>query len=255
MSIGIIVIPTYNEIENIEVILEKVFSLNLDVDILVVDDNSPDKTHVKVQELIDSNLYKEQLHLVIRQNKEGLGKAYIEGFKWCLKREYPFIIEMDADLSHDPKYLSSFIENIKENDLVIGSRYVKGGGVVNWSLLRKFISFGGSTYARTILGISIKDVTGGFKCFRREVLETIDLDTIISAGYAFQIEMNFRTIINGFKVKEVPIVFEDRVAGKSKMSKKIFIEALLNVVTLRMHKAEFIKVSATQKTGDSKGTR
>ena len=241
MSRGIIVIPTYNEIENIEVILKKVFSLELGVDILIVDDNSPDKTYEKVQELIDANTYGGQLHLMIRQNKEGLGKAYVAGFQWCLERDYSFIIEMDADLSHDPKYLPSFIENIKEYDLVIGSRYVKGGGVVNWSLLRKFISFGGSTYARTILGISIKDVTGGFKCFKREVLEAIDLDGIISAGYAFQIEMNYRTILKGFKVKEVPIIFEDRVAGKSKMSKKIFIEALLNVVTLRMHKKDIIE--------------
>ena len=241
MSRGIIVIPTYNEIENIEVILEKVFSLKLGVDVLIVDDNSPDKTYEKVQELIDANLYGGQLHLMIRQNKEGLGKAYVAGFKWCLERDYAFIIEMDADLSHDPKYLPSFIENIKEYDLVIGSRYVKGGGVVNWSLLRKFISFGGSTYARTILGISIKDVTGGFKCFKREVLEAIDLDNLLSAGYAFQIEMNYRTILKGFKVKEVPIVFEDRIAGKSKMSKKIFIEALLNVVTLRMHKKDILE--------------
>ena len=241
MRKGIIVIPTYNEIENIEVILQKVFALELGVDILIVDDNSPDKTYAKVQELIDDNTYSGQLHLVIRQNKEGLGKAYIEGFKWCLVRDYAFIIEMDADLSHDPKYLPSFIENIKEYDLVIGSRYVKGGGVVNWSALRKFISFGGSTYARTILGISIKDVTGGFKCFRREVLEAIDLDGIISAGYAFQIEMNYRAILKGFKVKEVPIIFEDRVAGKSKMSKKIFIEALLNVVTLRLNKKKILE--------------
>lgn len=241
MSRGIIVIPTYNEIENIEIILEKVFSLELGVDILIVDDNSPDKTYAKVQELIDADTYAGQLHLVIRQKKEGLGKAYIEGFKWCLARDYAFVIEMDADLSHDPKYLPSFIENIKEYDLVIGSRYVKGGGVVNWSLLRKFISFGGSTYARVILGIGIRDVTGGFKCFRREVLEAIDLDNIMSAGYAFQIEMNYRTILKGFKVKEVPIVFEDRIAGKSKMSKKIFIEALLNVVTLRLHKNDITK--------------
>ncbi len=241
MSRGVIVIPTYNEIENIEVILEKVFALDLGVDILIVDDNSPDKTYEKVQEIIDTNTYNGQLHLLIRAQKEGLGKAYVAGFKWCLEREYPFVIEMDADLSHDPKYLPAFIENIKEYDLVIGSRYVAGGGVVNWSPLRKFISFGGSTYARTILGISIKDVTGGFKCFRREVLEAIDLDGIISAGYAFQIEMNYRTILKGFKVKEVPIIFEDRVAGKSKMSKKIFIEALLNVVTLRLNKKQILK--------------
>ncbi len=241
MSRGVIVIPTYNEIDNIEVILEKVFSLGLGVEILIVDDNSPDKTYAKVQELIDAETYSGQLHLLIRQNKEGLGRAYVAGFKWCLERDYTFIIEMDADLSHDPKYLPSFIENIKEYDLVIGSRYVKGGGVVNWSLLRKFISFGGSTYARTILGISVKDVTGGFKCFRRDVLEAIDLDNLLSAGYAFQIEMTYRAILKGFRVKEVPIVFEDRVAGKSKMSKKIFIEALLNVVTLRMHKKDIIE--------------
>ena len=240
MSRGVIVIPTYNEIENIEVILEKVFLLDLDVDILIVDDNSPDGTYAKVQELIDADTYGGQLHLVIRQNKEGLGKAYIEGFKWCLARDYAFIIEMDADLSHDPKYLPSFIENIKEYDLVIGSRYVEGGGVVNWSPLRKLISFGGSLYSRLILGISIKDVTGGFKCFRREVLESIDLDSILSTGYAFQIEMNYKTALKGFKIKEVPIIFEDRVAGLSKMSKKIFIEALQNVIVLRMHKKDIL---------------
>jgi len=241
MSRGIIVIPTYNEIDNIEVILEKVFSLDLGVDILIVDDNSPDLTYARVQEIIDEKRYDGRLHLLIRQKKEGLGKAYIEGFKWCLARGYAFIIEMDADLSHDPKYLSSFIENIKEYDLVIGSRYVEGGGVVNWSPLRKFISFGGSLYSRLILGIGIRDVTGGFKCFRREVLEAIDLDGIMSAGYAFQIEMNYRTILKGFRVKEVPIIFEDRVAGQSKMSKKIFIEALWNVVVLRMHKKDIVE--------------
>jgi dolichol-phosphate mannosyltransferase len=240
MNRGVIVIPTYNEIDNIEVILEKVFLLELGIDVLIVDDNSPDRTFAKVQELIDADRYGGQLHLVIRQNKEGLGKAYIEGFKWCLARDYAFIIEMDADLSHDPKYLPSFIENIKEYDLVIGSRYVEGGGVVNWSPLRKLISFGGSLYSRLILGISIKDVTGGFKCFRREVLESIDLDNILSTGYAFQIEMNYKTALKGFRIKEVPIIFEDRVAGLSKMSKKIFIEALQNVIVLRMHKKDIL---------------
>jgi dolichol-phosphate mannosyltransferase len=241
MNRGVIVIPTYNEIDNIEVVLEKVFFLDLGVDVLIVDDNSPDRTFAKVQELIDADKYGGQLHLVIRQNKEGLGKAYIEGFKWCLARDYAFIIEMDADLSHDPKYLPSFIENIKTYDLVIGSRYVEGGGVVNWSPLRKLISFGGSLYSRLILGISIKDVTGGFKCFRREVLEAIDLDNILSTGYAFQIEMNYKTALKGFKIKEVPIIFEDRVAGLSKMSKKIFIEALQNVIVLRMHKQDILE--------------
>ncbi|MCJ7764712.1 MAG: polyprenol monophosphomannose synthase, partial [Thiovulaceae bacterium] len=200
----------------------------------------PDRTYAKVQQLIDAEKYGGQLHLVIRENKEGLGKAYIEGFKWCLAREYTFIIEMDADLSHDPKYLPSFIENIKEYDLVIGSRYVEGGGVVNWSPLRKLISFGGSLYSRLILGISIRDVTGGFKCFRREVLEAIDLDKIMSTGYAFQIEMNYKAALKGFKIKEVPIIFEDRVAGQSKMSKKIFAEALWNVLVLRLHKKDIL---------------
>ncbi len=241
MNKGIIVIPTYNEIENIEIILDKTFSLDLGLDILIVDDNSPDKTYAKVQEIIDTNRYNNQLNLVIRQNKEGLGKAYIEGFKWCLAREYEYIIEMDADLSHDPKYLSTFLESIKENDLVIGSRYVEGGGVVNWSLFRKFISFGGSLYSRIILGINIKDVTGGFKCFRRKVLEDINFDKLITTGYAFQIEMNYRAALMGFRIKEVPIIFEDRVAGKSKMSKKIFIEALLKVLVLRMHKKDILK--------------
>jgi len=235
-----VVIPTYNEIENIEVIMEKTFGLNLGLDILIVDDNSPDKTYEKVQEIIDAKTYGTQLHLMHRKGKEGLGKAYIAGFKWCLQREYAYIIEMDADLSHDPKYLSSFLENIKENDLVIGSRYVEGGGVVNWSPLRKFISFGGSFYARTILGIKIQDVTGGFKCFRREVLEAINLDKIMTMGYAFQIEMNYRSTLKGFRIKEVPIIFEDRIAGKSKMSKKIFVEALWKVLILRLHKKDIL---------------
>lgn len=233
--------PTYNEIENIEIILEKIFSLDLGLDILIVDDNSPDKTYAKVQEIIDINTYHDQLNLLIRQNKEGLGKAYTAGFTWCLEREYEYILEMDADLSHNPKYLSTFLENIKENDLVIGSRYVDGGGVVNWSLFRKLISFGGSLYARIILGITIKDVTGGFKCFKRKVLEEINFDTLLTTGYAFQIEMNYRTALMGFKIKEVPIVFEDRVAGKSKMTKKIFIEGLLKVPVLRMHKNKIVK--------------
>ncbi len=235
----IVVIPTYNEIENIEIILEKIFSLNLGLDILIVDDSSPDKTYEKVQEIIALNTYDDQLNLVIRREKEGLGKAYIEGFKWALSREYEFIMEMDADLSHDPKYLSSFLENIKENDLVIGSRYVEGGGVVGWSHFRKLISYGGSLYSRGILGINIMDITGGFKCFRREVLEVIDLDELITTGYAFQIEMNFRTSIMNFRVKEMPIIFKDRVAGKSKMSKKIFMEALLKVIVLRKYKKIF----------------
>jgi len=241
MNKAVIVIPTYNEIENIEKILKSVFSLNLNLDILVVDDNSPDKTYAKVQELIDSNIYDNQLNLIIREKKEGLGKAYIEGFKWCLSKDYKYIIEMDADFSHNPKYLSDFLENIKDNDLVIGSRYVDGGGVVNWGLIRKLISYGGSLYSKVILGINIQDVTGGFKCFRREVLEKIDLDNLITTGYAFQIEMNYRSSIMGYRIKKIPIIFEDRVAGNSKMSKKIFIEALLKVLVLRFYKNKILK--------------
>lgn len=241
MNEALIVMPTYNEIQNIEVILEKIFSLNLALDILIVDDSSPDKTYEKVQELIDINTYENQLSLIIRKNKEGLGKAYIEGFKYALNKDYKYIIEMDADLSHNPKYLHTFLEQIKENDLVIGSRYVEGGGVENWSLFRKLISFGGSFYSRMLLGIKIQDVTGGFKCFRREVLEKINLDGLITTGYAFQIEMNYRASLMNYRIKEIPIIFEDRVAGKSKMSKKIFIEALLKVVVLRWHKKEILK--------------
>ena len=243
MNKTLVVIPTYNEIENIEIILEKTFSLNLGLDILIVDDNSPDKTYEKVQEIIDTKIYANQLQLLHRQSKEGLGKAYIAGFKYALERKYQNIMEMDADLSHDPKYLHTFLEEIKKNDLVIGSRYVEGGGSVHWSALRKLVSYGGGLYAKTILGIDIKDVTGGYKCFRREVLESINLDTLITTGYAFQIEMNYRATIGGFRVKEIPIIFEDRVAGKSKMSKKIFAEALLKVIVLRYYRNKILEGS------------
>ena len=240
MNNMLVIIPTYNELDNIEIILEQTFKLNLEIDILVVDDNSPDKTYAKVQELIDENIYNNQLHLIVREQKDGLARAYITGFKYALEREYKYIVEMDADMSHNPKYLLAFKENIKEYDLVIGSRYVEGGGVVNWSFIRKLISFGGSFYARTILGIKIQDVTGGYKCFKREILESIDFDKLITAGYAFQIEMNYRSSIMGYKIKEVPIIFEDRVAGVSKMSKKIFVEALLKVIVLRLNKNKIL---------------
>ncbi len=240
MNKTVIVMPTYNEIDNIEIILEKIFFLNLDIDVLVVDDNSPDKTYEKVQNLINTNAYNNQLHLIIRQNKEGLGKAYIEGFQWALQKNYTYIIEMDADLSHNPKYLKVFLEKIETNDLVIGSRYISGGGAVHWSALRKLISYGGSLYSRIILSINVQDATGGYKCFRREVLEAIDFDNLITTGYAFQIEMNYRASIMGFRVSEIPIIFENRVAGKSKMSKKIFIEALLKVIVLRINKQKIL---------------
>ena len=239
---GIVIIPTYNEIENIEMIIGKIFALGLPLEILVVDDNSPDKTYEKVRELIDLT-YPNRLHLIVREKKEGLGKAYIAGFKWALAHEkkYDFIIEMDADLSHNPKYLPHFVEEIENYDLIIGSRYVDGGGATNWPLFRKAISYGGSFYSRMILGVTIMDITGGFKCFRREVLEAINLDNVITTGYAFQIEMNYKATLKNFRIKEVPIVFEERIAGKSKMTKKVFVEALGKVITLRMNKQKFLQ--------------
>ncbi|SFV60556.1 Dolichol-phosphate mannosyltransferase [hydrothermal vent metagenome] len=242
MKNGIVIIPTYNEIDNIESIIEKVFALELGLDILIVDDNSPDKTYERVQELIDER-YQETLHLMVREKKAGLGKAYIAGFKWALahKKKYNYIIEMDADLSHNPKYLPIFTSEIEKYDLIIGSRYVKGGGATNWPLFRKAISYGGSFYSRMILGVKIMDITGGFKCFRREVLEAINLDNIITTGYSFQIEMNYKATLKGFKIKEIPIVFEERIAGRSKMTKKVFIEALGKVVTLRLNKNRILQ--------------
>ncbi len=242
MKNGVVIIPTYNEIENIESIIDKVFALDLGLDILIVDDNSPDKTYEMVQGLID-NRYPDRLHLMIREKKAGLGKAYIAGFKWALTHDkhYSCIIEMDADLSHNPKYLPIFMDEIDSYDLIIGSRYVKGGGATNWPLFRKAISYGGSFYSRMILGVKIMDITGGFKCFRREVLEAIDLGNIITTGYSFQIEMNYKATLKGFKIKEVPIVFEERIAGKSKMTKKVFVEALGKVITLRLNKKEILR--------------
>jgi dolichol-phosphate mannosyltransferase len=242
MKKGIVIIPTYNEIDNVEVVTEAVFALGLNLDILIVDDNSPDKTYEKVRELIDEK-YGDRLHLIVREKKEGLGKAYIAGFKWALAepKGYDFMIEMDADLSHNPKYLPRFVEAIETYDLVIGSRYVEGGGATDWPLIRKAISYGGSLYSRLLLGVTIKDITGGFKCFRREVLETINLDNIITSGYAFQIEMNYKVALKGFRIIEVPIIFEERVRGSSKMTKKVFIEALGKVITLRMNKQKILE--------------
>ncbi len=242
MKKGIVIIPTYNEIDNIEVVAQAVFSLDLNLDILIVDDNSPDKTYEKVRELIKES-YGDRLHLIVREKKEGLGKAYIAGFKWVLAQPegYDFVIEMDADLSHNPKYLPRFVEAIEHYDLVIGSRYVPGGGATDWPLFRKAISYGGSLYSRLLLGVTIKDITGGFKCFRREVLETINLDTIITSGYAFQIEMNYKVALKNFRIIEVPIIFEERIRGASKMTKKVFIEALGKVITLRLNKRKIME--------------
>lgn len=236
----LIIIPTYNERQNIEPLFEAIFTVNNDVNILIVDDNSPDKTHELVEEL-SQGIYKDKVFLLKRAGKLGLGTAYVAGFKWALAHSYDYIMEMDADFSHNPIYINDFLREIKTADLVIGSRYVTGGGVVNWGLGRKFISRGGGIYSRLILGIPVNDVTGGYKCFRREVLESIDLDSVKSNGYSFQIEMNYRTYLKGFRIQEVPIIFEDRRVGQSKMSRKIFLEAIMMVWRLRLAKAELKK--------------
>jgi len=232
----LIVIPTYNERDNLVELLKIIYSEVKDIHILIVDDNSPDGTGNLVKELM-TDTYKEQLFLLQRAGKLGLGTAYIAGFKWALAHKYNYIFEMDADFSHNPKYLKAFIKAAESCDLVLGSRYITGGGVTNWNLMRRIISRGGSLYSRIILGLPFMDLTGGFKCFRREVLEKINLDDVRSNGYSFQIELTYRAFLKNFRIKEVPIVFEERAAGKSKMSRKIFAEAILMVWKLRMDKA------------------
>lgn len=235
-----IIIATYNEKDNIEKILAEVYENVPDVHVLVIDDNSPDKTYQIVENLAVTK-YSGKLFLIKRAGKLGLGTAYVAGFNWGLARDYDAIGQMDADFSHNPKYLPSMFEALKTYDLVLGSRYVAGGGVVNWSLKRKLISRGGSLYAKIILGLPQNDLTGGFKCFRREVLETIDVNQLKSTGYSFQIETTYKTYLNGFKIKEIPIIFEDRVLGISKMSGNIFKEAILMVLALRKNRDSFIK--------------
>lgn len=237
----LIIIATYNEKDNIEKMLMDVFASVPDVNILVIDDNSPDKTHEIVERLITKR-YPDQLHLMKRAGKLGLGTAYIAGFNWGLERDYDVIGHMDADFSHNPKYLPAMFEALANGyDLVLGSRYVKGGGVVNWGLKRKIISRGGSLYAKIILGLPFNDLTGGFKCFKRKVLETIGINELKSTGYSFQIETTYKTYLNGFKIKEIPIIFEDRILGQSKMSGSIFKEALLMVLRMRLNKDSFIR--------------
>lgn len=236
----LIIIPTYNERQNIPPLFEAIFTVNNDVNILVVDDNSPDKTYELVEQL-RQELYPDKVFLLRRSGKLGLGTAYVAGFKWALANGYDYIMEMDADFSHDPAYINDFLREIATADLVIGSRYVAGGGVVNWGIGRKLISRGGSLYSRLILGLPLADITGGYKCFRRQVLESIDLNSIKSNGYSFQVEMNYRTFLKDFRIKEVPIVFEDRRVGQSKMSRKIFLEAITMVWQLRLAKSELQK--------------
>ena len=234
MQDAIVIIPTYNEIENIEAIIDAVFNQCDEVHILVVDDNSPDKTAQKVESY--QSKYSDRLFLVKRNGKQGLGTAYVEGFKWCLKHDYEFVFEMDADFSHDPKDLKRLYTVCKEDniDLVVGSRYIKGVNVVNWPLSRVLLSYTASLYVRLITGMKVLDPTAGFVCYRRVVLEAINLDQIKFIGYAFQIEMKYITYKNKFKIKEIPIIFTDRLFGDSKLSKGIISEAIFGVLQMRL---------------------
>jgi dolichol-phosphate mannosyltransferase len=228
---ALVCVPTYNERDNLGPITAAILEAEPRVDILIVDDNSPDGTGQLADELAAKS---NRVRVMNREKKEGLGRAYLAAFKWALAEGYEYILEMDADFSHDPKYLPKMLdEAMSGTDLVLGSRYVEGGGTVNWGVGRQIISQGGSLYARTILGVRVRDLTGGFKCFRRHVLEELNLDSIQTSGYGFQIEMTYRTLKKGFVVKELPIVFEDRRVGQSKMSRKIFLEAFMNVWKLR----------------------
>ena len=228
---SLVIIPTYNELENLPKLIPIVLSQDERIHILIVDDNSPDGTAAFVEEESKNN---NRIHLIKREKKMGLGTAYIVGFKYALANDYDFVFEMDADFSHDPKELRNFLIAIRENDLVLGSRYINGVRVLNWPMMRLLLSFFASVYTKIITGMPIKDATGGFKCFRRKVLEAIDLDRVKSNGYSFQIEMTFKAFSKGFKIKEIPIVFVDRVKGKSKMSKKIVREAIIMVWKLRI---------------------
>ncbi len=231
----VIVMPTYNERENLERVVEALAEVRerapFPGDVLVVDDSSPDGTGEVADALAQRH---DWVHVLHRPDKRGLGGAYVDGFRWALERDYTHVLEMDADLSHPPEAVPRLLAASADADLVLGSRYVPGGGVVGWPAHRRLISRGGSLYARTILGVGIRDLTGGFKCFRRRVLEAIDLTSVHGQGYVFQIELTYRTLRMGGRVVEVPITFEDRTAGASKMTTAIVAEAVWKVPALRL---------------------
>ena len=234
MQESIVIVPTYNEIENIEAIIDAVLSQCDDVHVLVVDDNSPDNTAQKVEAC--QSRYADRLFLLKRTGKQGLGTAYVDGFKWCLKRHYMFIFEMDADFSHDPRDLKRLYKVCRDQgvELAIGSRYIQGVNVVNWPLSRVLLSYAASLYVRLITGMKIFDPTSGFICYRRSVLEAINLDEITFIGYAFQIEMKYNTYKKKFNIQEIPIIFTDRIYGISKLSKGIIKEAVFGVIQMRL---------------------
>ncbi len=231
-SKALIIIPTYNESENVVSLVEDILRYEPQVHILFVDDNSPDGTAGLVKKMQET---KDNIHLLTRPSKQGLGSAYLAGFKYGLAKGYDYIFEMDADFSHDPKEIPSFLKNMENNDLVLGSRYIKGVNVVNWPLRRLLLSYFANVYTRIATGLPVQDATGGFKCFRREVLEKIDFKSVKSNGYAFQIELTFKAWKHGFRIKEIPIIFIDRVAGVSKLSKSIMWEAVFLVWKLRIN--------------------
>lgn len=228
---ALIIFPTYNEAENIEKIVHAVLPLDPRINVLIVDDNSPDGTGDIADRLVAADSNVNVLH---REKKEGLGRAYLAGFKWAIERKYDYIFEMDADFSHGPEYIRDFLREIQNYDVVLGSRYISGVNVINWPMSRLLLSYFANAYTRIVTGLPLRDATGGFKCFRRNVLEALDLDAVTASGYSFQIEMSMRVWKKGFSIKEIPIVFVDRTAGESKMSKKIMREAIWMVWLLRL---------------------
>ena len=234
MPDSIVIIPTYNEKENIERMIRKVFSLPHNFHLLIIDDGSPDGTQVIVKEL--QKEYPDTLFIVERAGKQGLGTAYIHGFKWAIEKKYDYIFEMDADFSHNPEDLIKLKEACENGaDMSVGSRYINGVNVVNWPMSRVLMSYFASVYVRFITGVNVQDFTAGFVCYKRKVLETVELNKIKFVGYAFQIEMKYTTVKHGFKLTEIPIIFTDRTAGSSKMSKGIFKEAIWGVIQMKFN--------------------
>ena len=231
MKNTLIIIPTFNELSNIGRMIPEVLKLYPEVNILIVDDNSPDGTGKFVKEYMEKD---NRVHILEREGKLGLGTAYVAGFKYMLENGYEYAVQMDADFSHDPRVIKLFLDNLDSYDLIIGSRYISGVNVINWPMSRLLLSYFANIYTRIITGIPVKDSTGGFKCFKRKVLESLDLTKIHSNGYAFQIEINFKVWKKGFSIFEIPIIFMDRIEGQSKMSKKIVREAVWMVWKLRL---------------------
>ena len=237
---ALIVVPTYNEVDNLQPLIEAVVAATpASIDVLIVDDNSPDGTGAVADVL--AVRYEPRVHVLHREKKMGLGTAYVNGFRWGMaKPEYEAFIEMDADFSHHPSFLKTMFETLEISDVAIGSRYVEGGGTRNWGLGRKILSRGGSIYSRLILGATIRDFTGGFNGWRRAVLESVDLATLRSDGYSFQIELKYRAFLRGFRIREFPILFEDRKVGQSKMHRRIVLEALKRVWGFRLNSRKFL---------------